>query len=57
MPPGETPPAEGSTSGVSHREPTPPTKAGGITIFLIALVTLLVLGMIAAQIIGLIDVL
>ncbi|MGO1052285.1 DUF6480 family protein [Crossiella sp. CA198] len=56
VPPGETPPAEGGVSGLSHREPTPSRVAGGVTIAVISVLTLLVLGMIVMQIAGIIEV-
>lgn len=38
MRPGDTPPESGQTSGVSHREPTPPKAATGRVVIALILV-------------------
>lgn len=50
VPPGETPPAESSTSGVRHSEELPPTAAGprtalGVTLLIALLVAVMFLAM------------
>jgi len=48
--PGDTPPESGQTSGLSHREPTPPkATTGRIVIALIVLVAVLVAAMMLTQ--------
>ncbi|WP_189053419.1 DUF6480 family protein [Longimycelium tulufanense] len=53
---GDTPPVESGTHGRSHREPTPPRWPNATTILLLLVVTLAVLGVIIAQVIGIIQV-
>lgn len=50
VPPGETPPAEGGTSGISHPEPPELRKAWGamplvLILFVVALVAIGLIGM------------
>jgi Family of unknown function (DUF6480) len=49
VPPGETPPAEGGISGISHPEPPEVRKAWGPTplVLIMLLVALIVIGLIA----------
>ena len=48
--PGDTPPESGQTSGLSHREPTPPkATTGRIVIALIGVFVVLVAAMLLTQ--------
>jgi len=48
--PGDTPPESGQTSGLSHREPTPPkATTGRIVIALIMVLVVLVAAMLLTQ--------
>jgi hypothetical protein len=55
--PGDTPPESGGTSGLSHPQPMPGRAIPIWTTVLIGVVVLCVLGMVIAQVVGLIDVL
>ncbi|MCR3721534.1 MULTISPECIES: DUF6480 family protein [Prauserella salsuginis group] len=48
--PGDTPPESGQTSGLSHREPTPPRVLPIVTIALTALAALLIAGIFVVMI-------
>lgn len=48
VPPGETPPESGNTSGLAHREPRPGKSVPVATLVLIALAVFAVAGIIAA---------
>ncbi|GAA3640826.1 hypothetical protein C8D88_103257 [Lentzea atacamensis] len=48
--PGDTPPESGQTSGLSHREPTPPkATTGRVVIALIMVLVVLVAAMLLTQ--------
>jgi hypothetical protein len=55
--PGDTPPDSGSTSGLSHPQPMPGRSGIVWTTVFVGIVALCVLGLVIAQVTGLIDVL
>ncbi|MQA10683.1 MAG: hypothetical protein GEU98_19445 [Pseudonocardiaceae bacterium] len=48
VPPGDTPPESGQTSGLSHREPRPPKAMPIVTIAVVLIVAALVAGFLFA---------
>ncbi|MFB9433527.1 DUF6480 family protein [Streptoalloteichus tenebrarius] len=54
--PGDTPPGESSTHGLSHHEPTPPRWGNAVTIGLTIIVTLAVLVVIIVIVVQMISV-
>ncbi|MBP2471645.1 hypothetical protein JOF53_000517 [Crossiella equi] len=52
VPPGETPPAEGGMSGLSHREVSPSAAQGRLALALVSIITLLVLVFLVAMVMG-----
>lgn len=53
VPPGETPPAEGGLSGLSHQEKGPNRPATYLTLVLLAILTAAIAGFIAGHTLGL----
>jgi hypothetical protein len=55
--PGDTPPESGSVSGLSHPQPMPGRAFPIVTTVVIGVLALCVLGLVIAQVAGLIDIL
>ncbi|MGJ7908045.1 DUF6480 family protein [Actinopolyspora sp. H202] len=53
VPPGDTPPAEGGLSGLSHQEKGPTRWTPVVTLVAVALVVLAVAGFVAGHLLGL----
>jgi hypothetical protein len=55
--PGDTPPESGNVSGLSHPQPMPSRVFPIVTTVVIGVLSLCVLGLVIAQVAGLIDIL
>ncbi|ONI79989.1 hypothetical protein ALI144C_25085 [Actinosynnema sp. ALI-1.44] len=55
--PGDTPPDSGSVSGLSHPQPMPGRTGPILTYIIVGLIAVCAVGLVIAQLVGLIDVL